>query len=201
MSEHIKMKSVAVFCGSRKGNNPVYEQDAYDLGKRLAEENITLVYGGGGIGLMGVLANAVLEHGGKVTGVIPRFFNEEAVGHATISETIWVESMSDRKTKIADISDGFIGLPGGFGTLDELFEVLVYSQLNLHNKPVGILNSNRFYNPMLSQLKKMRNENFLYDIHYKMLLVEQSPQKLLEKMKHFTYTQNQDWINRIKKSV
>ena len=194
------MKSIAVFCGSRKGKSPVYEEDTYNLGKCLAEGNITLVYGSGGIGLMGVLADAVLEHGGKVIGVIPRFFNEAEVGHEKISETIWVESLSDRKTKIAAISDGFIALPGGYGTLDELFEILVYSQLNLHNKPVGILNSNHFYTPMLHQLEKMKNEGFLYDIHHDMLLVEQFPQKLLEKMKHFTYIQNQDWINRIRKA-
>jgi len=194
IKKYKNMKSIAVFCGSRKGNNPVYEQDTYDLGKRLAEANITLVYGGGGIGLMNVLANAVLEHGGKVIGVIPHFFNEKEVAHSAISEMICVESMSDRKTKIAAISDGFIALPGGIGTLDELFEMLVYSQLNLHNKPVGILNTNRFYNPLLSQLKKMKSEDFLYDIHHDMLFVEQSPQKLLEKMKHFTSIQNQDGI-------
>lgn len=193
------MKSIAVFCGSRKGGSSVYEQDTCHLGKRLAEENITLVYGGGGIGLMGVLADAVLEYGGKVIGVIPHFFNEKEVGHEKISETVWVDSMSERKTKIAAISDGFIALPGGLGTLDELFEVLVYSQLNLHNKPVGILNTNRFYNPILSQLEKMKEEDFLYEIHYDMLLVEQSPLQLLEKMQHFTYIQNQDWINKIKK--
>ena len=180
------MKLIAVFCGSCTGNNPVYERDAYQLGKILAEENITLVYGGGGIGLMGVIANAMLAHHGKVIGIIPRFFNAKEVGHETITETIWVESMNDRKIKIAAVSDGFIALPGGFGTLDELFEVLVFSQLNLHSKPVGILNTNHFYDPMLSQLEKMKNEGFLYDIHCEMLLVEQSPSALLEKMKHFT---------------
>ena len=193
------MKSIAVFCGSRLGENPVYKDITYQLGKLLAQENITLVYGSGGIGLMGVLADAVLEHRGKVIGVIPRFFNEKEVGHDKISETIWVESLSERKTKIAAIADGFITLPGGFGSLDELFEVLVYSQLNLHSKPVGILNINHFYDPLLFQLEKMKNEGFLYDIHQNMLLVEQSPAELLDKMKHFTYIQNQKWINAIKK--
>jgi len=193
------MKSIAVFCGSRLGKNPVYKDVTYQLGKVLAQENITLIYGSGGIGLMGVLADAVLEHGGKVIGVIPRFFNEKEVGHNKIDETIWVDSLSERKTEIARLADGFITLPGGFGSLDELFEILVYSQLNLHTKPVGILNIDHFYDPLLFQLEKMKNEGFLYDIHHDMLLIEQSPTTLLDKMKHFTYIQNQDWIRKITK--
>jgi len=181
------MKSIAVFCGSRLGKNPVYKDVTYQLGKVLAQENITLVYGSGGIGLMGVLADAVLEHSGKVIGVIPRFFNEKEVGHNKIGETIWVDSLSERKTEIARLADGFITLPGGFGSLDELFEILVYSQLNLHTKPVGILNIDHFYDPLLFQLEKMKNEGFLYDIHHDMLLVEQSPTTLLDKMKRFIY--------------
>jgi len=149
--------------------------------------------------LMGVLADAVLEHQGRVIGVIPRFFNEKEVGHDKISETIWVDSLSDRKTEIARLADGFITLPGGFGSLDELFEILVYSQLNLHTKPAGILNINHFYDPLLFQLEKMKNEGFLYNIHHDMLLVEQSPAELLDKMKHFAYVQNQDWIRKITK--
>ena len=193
------MKSIAVFCGSRLGKNPVYKDVTYQLGKVLAQENITLIYGSGGIGLMGVLADAVLEHSGKVIGVIPRFFNEKEVGHNKIDETIWVDSLSERKTEIARLADGFITLPGGFGSLDELFEILVYSQLNLHTKPVGILNIDHFYDPLLFQLEKMKNEGFLYDIHHDMLLIEQSPTTLLDKMKHFTYIQNQDWIRKITK--
>jgi uncharacterized protein (TIGR00730 family) len=193
------MKSIAVFCGSRMGENPAYKENAYQLGKLFAEENITLVYGGGGIGLMGVVADAVLEHQGKVIGVIPHFFNEKEVGHEKISETIWVESLSERKTKIAEISDGFITLPGGFGTLDELFEVLVYSQLNLHKKPVGLLNINDFYTPMLFQLWKMKQDGFLYDIHYNMLLEKQSPKELLDEMRQFSYVQDEEWIRAIKK--
>ena len=195
-----RIENIAVFCGSRMGENPIYKEITYQLGKLLAQENIRLVYGGGGIGLMGVLADAVLDNGGKVVGVIPHFFNEKEVGHEKISETIWTESLSDRKTKIADLADGFITLPGGFGSLDELFEVLVYSQLNFHNKPVGILNINQFYTPLLLQLEKMKNEGFLYDIHHDMLLVEESPAELLDKMKHFTYIQNQEWIDSIRKT-
>jgi len=193
------MKSIAVFCGSRMGENPLYKETARQLGELLARENITLVYGGGGIGLMGIVADAVLENRGKVIGVIPHFFNEKEVGHENISETIWVNSLSERKTKIAEISDGFITLSGGFGTLDELFEILVYSQLDMNRKPVGILNINDFYTPLLALLDKMKNEGFLYEIHHKMLLAEQSPLALLEKMKNFTYIQNQEWIKAIKK--
>ncbi|MDR1182656.1 MAG: TIGR00730 family Rossman fold protein, partial [Bacteroidales bacterium] len=161
MSRETKIKHVGVFCGSCSGNVPIYEEAAYELGKTLALEHINLIYGGGGIGLMRTVADAVLQHGGSVTGILPRFFDSNAVGHKTITEMIIVNSMSERKEKIIALSDAFIALPGGYGTLDELFEVLVYSQLNLHRKAVGILNTNHFYDPLLQQLARMQEDGFL----------------------------------------
>ena len=133
------MKSICVFCGSSTGFHPIYKKTAYDLGRHIAEENLCLIYGGGSIGLMGVLANAVLEHGGKAIGIIPRFLYEKEVGHDGVSELIIVDSMHERKQKMAELSQGFIAMPGGIGTMEELFEIFTWSQLALIKKPVALL--------------------------------------------------------------
>ena len=177
-----KLKSIGIFCGSRKGTHPAYEQAAIELGKAMADQNINLVYGGGGIGLMRSVADGVLQKDGIVIGVLPHFLDEQELGHNGITEMIMVHSMSERKEKMAELSDAFIALPGGYGTLDELFEMLVYSQLNLHEKPVGVLNTNHFYNPMIEQLERMRKDGFLHEKHHQMLIVDENPENLLQKM-------------------
>jgi len=141
------MKNLTVFCGSSLGTDEIYERQAFKLGRTLAERSIGLVYGGADVGLMGAVANGCLSKGGRVTGVLPRFIKDKGIAHKNLTEMILVETMHERKTKMDELSDGVIALPGGFGTLEEFFEVLTWGQLGLHKKPVGILNINGFYDP------------------------------------------------------
>ena len=194
-----KALKISVFCGSRCGNNPLYIQAAQQLGRLFVENNITLIFGGGSIGLMGAMADEMALLHGNIIGVLPKFFNAEAVGHKNVTEMIMVDSMSERKNIMADISDGFIALPGGIGTMDELFEVLTYSQLHLHEKPVGLLNTANYYNGMLLQLQTMINEGFLYHKHYQMLLQAAQPEPLLQQMLNYTYAQDYAWLQKVKK--
>ncbi|MBO4581601.1 MAG: TIGR00730 family Rossman fold protein [Bacteroidales bacterium] len=193
-----KNLKISVFCGSRSGNNPLYTQAAQELGRLFVQNNITLIFGGGSIGLMGAMADEMALLHGNIIGVLPKFFNAEAVGHKNVTEMIPVNSMSERKNIMADISDGFIALPGGIGTMDELFEVLTYSQLHLHEKPVGLLNTARFYDGLLLQLNTMVDEGFLYTRHYRMLLQDSLPDRLLQQMLDYTYSQDNAWLQKIK---
>jgi uncharacterized protein (TIGR00730 family) len=155
--------SLAVFCGSKSGNNPLFENHAKQLGYILAKKNITLIYGGGNKGIMGAIANAVLKKGGKVTGIIPQLLTDREHSHHGITELIVVEDMHVRKKMLYEKCDAAIILPGGFGTLDELFEMLTWNQLSIHNKEIFILNSAGFYDNLLAHAKAMQAENFLYD--------------------------------------
>ena len=155
--------SLAVFCGSKSGNNPLYEDHAKQLGHLLAKKNITLIYGGGNKGIMGAIANAVLEKDGKVTGIIPQLLTDREHSHHGITELIIVEDMHVRKKMLYEKCDAAIILPGGFGTLDELFEMLTWNQLSIHNKEIYILNTAGFYDHLLAHAKTMQQENFLYD--------------------------------------
>lgn len=190
--------NIGIFCGSRLGSHSQYAEDAKILAQLMVQQQHQLIYGGGSVGLMGILADEMIKYGGKVIGVLPRFFNAEAVGHNQISEMILVDNMSERKMKMASISEAFIALPGGFGTLDELFEMLTLSQLQIHEKPVGLLNTNNFFEPLILQLKKMVSDGFLFDKHYNMLIIDSSPLKLLDRIQNFQYQQDNDWINKIK---
>lgn len=190
--------NIGIFCGSRLGSHSQYAEDAKILAQLMTQQQHQLIYGGGSVGLMGVIADEMIKYGGKVIGVLPRFFNAEAVGHNQISEMILVDNMSERKMKMASISEAFIALPGGFGTLDELFEMLTLSQLQIHEKPVGLLNTNNFFEPLILQLKKMVSDGFLFDKHYNMLIIDSSPLKLLDRIQNFQYQQDNDWINKIK---
>lgn len=190
--------NIGIFCGSRLGCHSQYAEDAKILAQLMTQQQHQLIYGGGSVGLMGILADEMIKYGGKVIGVLPRFFNAEAVGHNQISEMILVDNMSERKMKMASISEAFIALPGGFGTLDELFEMLTLSQLQIHEKPVGLLNTNNFFEPLILQLKKMVSDGFLFDKHYNMLIIDSSPLKLLDRIQNFQYQQDNDWINKIK---
>ena len=155
--------SLAVFCGSKSGNNPLFEDHAKQLGHILAKKNVTLIYGGGNKGIMGAVANAVLEKKGKVTGIIPQLLTDREHSHHGITELIVVENMHVRKKMLYEKCDAAIILPGGFGTLDELFEMLTWNQLNIHSKEIFILNTAGFYNHLLAHAKTMQQENFLYD--------------------------------------
>lgn len=171
--------NVCVFCGSSTGTHAEFADAARELGRLLAQGGHTLVYGGGNIGLMGILADTVLDHGGKVIGVIPDFLMNREVGHRGLTELILVASMHERKKRMADLADFFIAMPGGWGTLDELAEILTWRQLGLTDQPVGILNVSAFFSPLLEQMNQMSEKGFLHRANLDYLRVENSPHKLL----------------------
>ncbi|MGG9971548.1 TIGR00730 family Rossman fold protein [Ferruginibacter sp. SUN002] len=159
----MQIKSIAVFCGSKAGNNPIYTIHAEQLGQLLAAKNITLIYGGGNKGLMAAIANSVLEKKGKVIGIMPEVLTQWEHQHNDITELIVVDSMHTRKQQIYEKCDAAIVLPGGFGTLDELFEILTWNQLSIHNKKIFIMNSDGFYTPLIAHMKKIFDDGFLYE--------------------------------------
>ncbi len=174
------MKRLAVFCGSSNGASETYKEGAIQLGKELARRGITLVYGGSSIGIMGIVADTVLEFGGKVIGVIPKMLEEKEISHPNLTELIVVHSMHERKAKMVELSDGFIALPGGMGTLEEFFEVLTWAQLGLHQKPCGILNINHYYDLLISFLDHINEQQFLQDKFRSMVLIDDHPGHLIE---------------------
>lgn len=188
------IKSIAVFCGSSLGVNPQYEEWAMKLGSYLGENNYHLIYGGGNIGLMGKIANAALNAGGEVTGVLPHFLNKKEVGHVELSKLILVDSMHERKQKIEQLSDAFIAMPGGFGTLEEVSEMLTWAQLGLHQKPIGLYNINGFYNTLLSQLDTMVSEGFLKKQNRAMVLTGNRPDLLINDLKSYKPVSVLKWL-------
>ncbi|MFM2286836.1 MAG: hypothetical protein RLZZ543_2333 [Bacteroidota bacterium] len=184
------MKSIVVYCGSRKGNRPAYAQAAAVLGKSLAERNIRLVYGGGNVGLMGITANAVMDNGGQVLGVIPGFLNDLEVGHYGITELVVVDNMHQRKLRMYEEADGIITLPGGFGTMEEIFEMLTWGQLGMHQKPIGILNVDGYYDALVAQADRMVADDFLSERNRAMLIVESTPEALLERLINYVPSPN-----------
>lgn len=179
------MKKIAVFCGSSTGFNSIYKNEAENLGNYFANNNIGLVYGGGKIGMMGVIADTIIAKKGEVIGVIPGLLRHEEVAHNNISEMIVTKTMSKRKVKISRLVDGYIALPGGFGTLDEIFEALTLSQLGIESKPVGILNTNGFFDYLIKQLDVMVSEGYLKQSNKDMLIVSDSIEELLSKMYNY----------------
>ncbi|MCB9053486.1 MAG: TIGR00730 family Rossman fold protein [Lewinellaceae bacterium] len=179
------MQSVVVFCGANTGSNPVYAQAAAEMGRALAQRNIQTVYGAGKVGLMGVLAEAALQGGGEVVGVIPFFLRKEEVCHEGLTRLYVVDSMHERKIKMAQLSEAVIVLPGGYGTLDEVFEMLTLAQLGQGNHPVGVLNINGFYDALIAQLDHMAAEGFLKPAHRELLLIADSVPKLLDKLEGY----------------
>jgi uncharacterized protein (TIGR00730 family) len=173
------MKSVCVFCGSNTGNDPIYEKTAKHLGRLFIQDNITLIYGGGSIGLMGILADEIITGGGKVIGVIPKFLYDLEVGHDGLTELIIVDSMHQRKEKMADLANAFLALPGGFGTLEEMSEILTWIQLKLIEKPIGVLNINGFFDHFLMQLDTMVKESFLSIKSRNVMCSSDSPDDIL----------------------
>ncbi len=190
------MNSLVVFCGSNEGNDQAVINEAYTLGKTLAQQNITLIYGGAKVGIMGKLASGCLEHGGKVIGVIPEFLKQKEVAHFGLSELHITQTMHERKIKMNDLCEGIMALPGGYGTLEELFEMITWAQLGLHSKPIGILNTNGFFNYLLAFLEHMVKKGFLKIENYNLLLVDDDSDRLLQKMKQFKPTSTPKWINK-----
>lgn len=177
------MKNIAVFCGSSTGSDPKYVESARIMGAEMAKQGIGLVYGGGKAGLMGTVADAVLDGGGKVFGVIPDRMVQAERAHHGITKLYVVESMHARKSLMAQLADGFVALPGGLGTLDELFEILTWNQLGIINKPVGLLNVDGYYDPLLNMVDHIAREGFLHALKPEELLCSSSPKELIEEMR------------------
>ena len=177
------MKRIAVYCGANTGARPEYAAAAQQLGELLAREKIELVYGGGMIGLMGLVADAALKHGGHVIGVIPEKLVIKEVVHEALPDLRVVKDMHERKALMAELADGFMALPGGFGTFEELFEVLAWSQLGWHHKPVGLLNVGGFYDRLLGFLDQAKDEGFLRAQHRELVIAESGAEKLLQRLK------------------
>lgn len=175
----LSIKSLCVFCGSSTGTKPVYLKAAREVGRSLAQQGITVVYGGAGVGLMGVLADAALEAGGQVVGVLPDPLFGKEVAHARLTRLHRVPSMHERKTLMYELSDGFIALPGGLGTLEEIFEVITWAQLGLHRKPCGFLNVDGYYDDLVRFLDRAVTEGFVKEKHRRLLFVEDSLEALL----------------------
>ena len=187
--------SVCVFCGSSPGRRPEYTAAAQRLGRALALSSRRLVYGGGNVGLMGVLADAALAHGGEVTGVIPRHLVEREVAHAGLSDLRVVDSMHQRKQAMADLSDGFIVLPGGLGTLEEFFEIWTWGQLGLHRKPYGLLNVAGYFDPLLAFLDHTVEERFVSTDHRALLSVAEDPEALLNALDTHAPPATPKWLD------
>ena len=179
------MKSIAVFCGSSNGASEAYIDGAREFGKELAKRNIALIYGGASVGVMGALADAVLEEGGKVIGIMPDFLEQREISHKRLSKLIVVDSMHERKAKIADLADGFVALPGGPGTLDEFFEIFTWSQIGLHEKPYSLLNINHYFDPLIELFNHMIKEQFLHEKYRSATIIESNPMCLLERFNSY----------------
>jgi uncharacterized protein (TIGR00730 family) len=176
------MKSIAVYCGASLGARPLYAEAARELAHALVEHNIGLVYGGGKVGLMGVIADEVLRLGGEATGVIPRALLEREVGHTGLTRMFVVKDMHERKAMMSDLADGFIALPGGMGTLEELFEMLTWSQLGIHAKPVGLLNTDGFWDGLVRFVRHQHEEGFVRPQHLELMMVEPEAGALLRRL-------------------
>ena len=181
----MKLRSVVVFCGASEGYDNTYREVAYELGSYLAKNEIRLIYGGAKVGLMGALADGALQNGGHVTGVIPNFLETSEIANNNITELVRVDTMHDRKMKMYELSDGIITLPGGWGTMDEMFEMLTWAQLGLHKKPQGILNINGYYEPLKAMMDLMTQEGFLDECNNKMLLTSDSIEDLIGQMEAY----------------
>ncbi|HPE55693.1 MAG TPA: TIGR00730 family Rossman fold protein [Bacteroidales bacterium] len=192
------MEKICVFCGSSAGKNPVYKNAAISLGIALVKKEIGLVYGGGNVGLMGIMADAVLEKDGICIGVIPQSIADLEIAHQGLTELHVVDSMGERKTLMAELSDGFIAMPGGFGTLDELAEVLTYNQLRIFDKPVGLLNTNGYFNGLLQFFDHCVDERFVREEHRQNIMVSSDPVELIGMMQAYEPIHIGKWIDDIK---
>jgi hypothetical protein len=190
------MKSVCVFCGSNPGNDPVYAEGARAMGREIARRGLILVYGGGAVGLMGIVADAALQAGGEVHGVIPRALRDKEVGHHHLTRLEIVDTMHIRKARMADLSDGFIAMPGGIGTFEELFEIWTWGQLGIHSKPLGLLNVAGFYDPLAAFLDGTVEAGFLKQTHRAMAMTDTRPETLLDRMEQYVPAAVIKWVEK-----
>jgi uncharacterized protein (TIGR00730 family) len=179
------LSRVCVFCGSSDEVAPTYLEAAGAMGRSVAERGLTLVYGGGGTGMMGRLADGALEAGGRVLGILTEQFDTPALRHPRLTEKRVVPTMHQRKAMMAELSQAFIAMPGGFGTLEELFEVLCWAQLGLHRRPIGLLNLGGYYDPLLAAIQRARDEGFIYREHHGLFVTEAAPERLLDRLNEF----------------
>ena len=188
------MQRICVFCGSSPGGDPAYFDAAQEMGREIAARNLTLVYGGGHVGLMGALADAVLDAGGSVIGVIPHALAVREIAHQRLTRLHVVGSMHERKAMMADLSDAFVALPGGFGTYEEFFEAVTWTQLGVHKKPCGLLNVSGFYDPVIQFLDHAVREQFIRPAHRETVLVDSDPARLLDKLTAVVLPDVPKWI-------
>src|ERR1700749_2893989 len=194
------MKAICVFCGANFNGDPVLKQAVEQLAEVMVSREIILVYGGGKVGVMGILADAVLKNGGKAIGIIPQFLMDKEVGHTGLTELHIVETMHQRKQMMSDLCDGVIMLPGGYGTLEEFFEVLTWLQLGLHPNPIGVLNVNGFYDLLLQQMDVMVEQGFLKPGNRKLILTSADPIELISLMENFVTPTGDKWLKGTKLS-
>jgi uncharacterized protein (TIGR00730 family) len=194
MTEDRKMRAICVYCGSNAGARPEYAESARRVGTLLAERGIRIVYGGGRVGLMGIVADAATAAGGEVIGIIPHSLDRREIAHRGVSELRVVNSMHERKALMNELSDGFIALPGGFGTFEELCEMLTWAQLGIHRKPVGLLNVAGYYDPLTQLFDHAVAERFLHPDHRSLLLSHTDPASLLQQMRHFASPITVKWL-------
>jgi len=180
------MDKIAIFCGASSGFNPVYTQKAKEMGQLLSKKNISIVFGGGKVGMMGAIADEMLELKAEVIGIIPHFLRHEEVEHDRVEQMLVSQTMSERKVRISKMVDGYIAMPGGFGTLDEVLEVLTLGQLHIEQKPIGFLNTNGFFDALIQQFDHMVKEGFLKQENRDMVLIDEDPEQLLIKMENYT---------------
>lgn len=190
------MKSIVVFCGSSSGKNHAYVEIAYELGKTLAQQGIKLIYGGAQVGVMGAVAQGCLDNNGEVIGVLPHFLSAKEIRHSELTEMIMVDSMHERKMKMHELSDGIIALPGGFGTMEELFEMLTWAQLGLHQNPIGILNIDGYYDHLFRFFEHMTQEKLLKDKYNTLVLKSNSINDLLKQMHNYQPIEVEKWIDK-----
>ena len=195
------MKKICIFCGSSMGFDPIYREKAAELGRAMVKQQCELLYGGGSVGLMKIIADVMLENKCKVTGTITEHLMDMEVGYKDIDELIVVDSMAERKKILEDMADGFIAMPGGLGTMDEFFEAFVLSQLRVFDKPVALYNVNGFYDDIIRFIDHAAKEGFIRKEHAYNLIVSDDPKDLLEKMKHFQPTDVNKWVVEIKEQV
>jgi uncharacterized protein (TIGR00730 family) len=189
------MKSICVYCGANYNGDPLLKSAVELLAQTFVEKGVRLVYGGGSVGVMGLIADEMLRLNGEVTGVIPQFLMDKEVGHKGLTQMIVTENMHERKKQMADLSDGFIILPGGFGTLEEFFEVLTWLQLGLHNKAIGVLNIGGFYDNLFAQMDVMVKQRFLKQANRDLVFNESDANVLVEKMMNFSAQPDEVWFN------
>jgi uncharacterized protein (TIGR00730 family) len=193
------LRRICIFCGSSSGTREVYRQAAQTVGRLLCRRGIELVYGGGHVGLMGIVADACLNEGGRVIGVIPQALADREVAHTGLTELRIVSSMHERKALMADLSDAFISLPGGYGTWEEFFEVLTWSQLGIQRKACGVLNVDGYYDPLLEMADRALSEGFLRDVHRNLLLSDSDPERLVDRLSNYAVPAVDKWSSRPKR--